>query len=76
LADPVFYVDLCRICTAIAAKTADLSAFITAINISMFSGSLIPELCALGVVTIEDFSESVAYQEIFGLGEARGEAKE
>jgi hypothetical protein len=76
LADPVFYVDLCRICTAIAVKTADLSAFITAINISMFSGSLIPQLCALGVITIDDFSKSVAYQEIFGLGEARGEAKE
>ena len=58
------------------AAAADLSAFITAINISMISGSLIPQLCALGVITIDDFSKSVAYQEIFGLGEARGEAKE
>jgi predicted transposase YdaD len=29
----------------------------------------------MGGITIEDFSKSVAYQEIFGLGEARGEAR-
>lgn len=58
------------------AAAADLSDVITAIVVSRFSGSLIPQLCALGVITIDDFSKSVAYQEIFGLGEARGEAKE
>jgi hypothetical protein len=29
----------------------------------------------MGGITIEDFSKSVAYQEIFGLGEARGKAE-
>jgi predicted transposase YdaD len=54
---------------------ADLSDVITAIVVSRFSGRSIPELCAMGGITIEDFSKSVAYQEIFGLGEARGKAE-
>ena len=29
----------------------------------------------MGGLTLEDFSQSKAYQEIFGLGEARGEAR-
>jgi predicted transposase YdaD len=57
------------------AVAADLSDVITAIVVSRFSGRSIPELCAMGGITIEDFSKSVAYQEIFGLGEARGEAR-
>jgi len=57
------------------AVAADLSDVITAIIVSRFSGRSIPELCAMGGITIEDFSKSVAYQEIFGLGEARGEAR-
>ncbi len=28
----------------------------------------------MGGLTVDDFSQSVAYREIFGLGEARGEA--
>ena len=54
---------------------SDLSDVITAIVVSRFSSRSIQEVCALGGVTIEDFSKSVAYQEIFGLGEARGEAR-
>jgi len=57
------------------AVAADLSDVITAIVVSRFSGRSIPELCAMGGITIEDFCKSVAYQEIFGLGEARGEAR-
>jgi len=57
------------------AVAADLSDVITAIVVSRFSGRSILELCAMGGITIEDFSKSVAYQEIFGLGEARGEAR-
>jgi len=57
------------------AVAADLSDVITAIVVSRFSGRSIPELCAMGGITIEDFSKSVAYQEILGLGEARGEAR-
>jgi len=30
----------------------------------------------MGGITLEDLSQSRAYQEIFGLGEARGEARE
>ena len=29
----------------------------------------------MGGITLEDFTQSRAYQEIFGLGEARGEAR-
>jgi predicted transposase YdaD len=32
----------------------------------------IPEICAMGGITLEDFTQSVAYKEIFGLGEQRG----
>ena len=31
---------------------------------------LIPEICAMVGITLEDFTQSRAYQEIFGLGEA------
>ncbi|MCP9923548.1 DUF2887 domain-containing protein [Synechococcus lacustris] len=57
------------------ALATDLSDVITAIVVSRFSGRSIPELCAMGGITIEDFSQSVAYKEIFGLGEARGKAE-
>ena len=57
------------------ALATDLSDVITAIVVSRFSGRSIPELCAMGGITIEDFSQSVAYKEIFGLGKAEGEAR-
>ncbi|MCX5951120.1 MAG: DUF4351 domain-containing protein, partial [Cyanobacteria bacterium] len=38
-------------------------------------GRSIQELCAMGGITLEDFTQSVAYREIFGRGEARGEAQ-
>jgi len=64
-----------RVKAAGTAVAADLNDVINAIFISRFSGRSIQEVCTLGGVTIEDFSKSVAYQEIFGLGEARGEAR-
>jgi predicted transposase YdaD len=64
-----------RLKAAGTSLASDLSDVITAIVVSRFSGRSIPELCAMGGITIEDFSKSVAYQEIFGLGEARGEAR-
>jgi predicted transposase YdaD len=64
-----------RVKAAGTAVAADLNDVINAIFISRFSSRSIQEVCALGGVTIEDFSKSVAYQEIFGLGEARGEAR-
>ncbi len=30
------------------------------------------EICAMGGITLEDFTQSVAYREIYGLGEERG----
>ncbi len=33
------------------------------------------ELCAIGGITLDDFTQSVAYREIFGRGEALGEAR-
>lgn len=64
-----------RLKAAGTALASDLNDVINAIFISRFSGSSIQEVCTLGGFTIEDFSQSVAYQEIFGLGEARGEAR-
>jgi len=35
----------------------------------------VPEICAMGGITVDDFSSSVAYREIFGLGQQEGEQK-
>ena len=64
-----------RLKAAGTALASDLNDVINAIFISRFSTRSIQEVCTLGGVTIEDFSQSVAYKEIFGLGEARGEAR-
>ncbi|MEI6829788.1 MAG: hypothetical protein WCK64_08070 [Synechococcaceae cyanobacterium ELA445] len=39
--------------------------------VTRFRNKTIPEICAMGGLTLEDFSQSRAYQEIFGLGEAK-----
>ena len=57
-----------------SSQAAELDDLIAAILISRFSGRSIQELCAMGGITLEDFTESVAYREIFGRGEARGVA--
>ena len=49
-----------------------LADVIAAIVITRFNGRSLKELCAMGGITLEDFSQSVAYKEIFGLGEQRG----
>lgn len=49
-----------------------LPATIAAILPARFTTRPIPEICAMGGITLEDFSQSVAYREIFGLGEQRG----
>jgi hypothetical protein len=56
-------------------QAAELDDLIAAILISRFSGRSIQELCAVGSITLEDFTESVAYRKIFGLGEALDEAR-
>lgn len=55
--------------TDLAGPIADV---IAAIVITRFNGRSIPELCAMGGITLEDLSQSVAYQEIFGLGRQEG----
>lgn len=45
---------------------------IAAIVIARFNGRSIPELCAMGGITLEEFSQSVAYKEIFGQGLQEG----
>ncbi len=46
----------------------EINDFIAAILVSRFSGRTIPEICAMGGITVDDFTSSVAYREIFGLG--------
>jgi predicted transposase YdaD len=55
--------------TALESQIADATA---AILLARFTSRPIPEICAMGGITLEDFSKSVAYREIYGLGEARG----
>jgi predicted transposase YdaD len=55
--------------TSLESQIADATA---AILLARFTSRPIPEICAMGGITLEDFTESVAYREIFGLGEQRG----
>ena len=43
--------------------------------ITRFRDRTLQEICSMGGITLEDLSQSRAYQEIFGLGEARGEVR-
>ena len=54
---------------------AEIDDVIAAILVARFNGRSIQELCAMGGITLDDFTQSVAYREIFGRGEARGEAQ-
>jgi predicted transposase YdaD len=58
--------------TGLAAEIDDV---IAAILVSRFSGRTVPEICAMGGITVDDFTSSVAYREIFGLGLHEGEIK-
>jgi predicted transposase YdaD len=58
------------------AVAAEVLPLIPAILITRFRSKTIQELCAMGGITLEDLSQSRAYQEIFGLGEARGRTEE
>jgi predicted transposase YdaD len=50
----------------------EIDDVIAAILVSRFSGRTVSEICAMGGITVEDFSSSVAYREIFGLGRQEG----
>ena len=55
--------------TALEGQIADATA---AIQLALLNTRPIPEICAMGGITLEDFTQSVAYREIFGLGEEKG----
>jgi predicted transposase YdaD len=48
---------------------------IAAILLSRFNGRSITEICAMGGITLDDFTSSVAYKEIFGRGLEEGQQK-
>jgi len=54
----------------------EIDDVIAAILVSRFSGRTVPEICAMGGISVEDFSSSVAYREIFGLGRQEGRQAE
>ena len=54
---------------------AEVLQLIPTLLVTRFRNKTILEICAMGGLTLEDFSQSKAYQEIFGLGEAREEAR-
>jgi hypothetical protein len=43
--------------------------------LARFNDRPLQEICTMTGLTVEDFTQSVAYREIFGLGEAREAAK-
>ncbi len=51
---------------------AEIDEVIAAILLSRFSGRSVPEICAMGGITVDDFTSSVAYREIFGLSRQKG----
>ena len=54
----------------------EINDVIAAILVSRFSGRTVPEICAMGGITVDDFTSSVAYREIFGLGRQEGRQAE
>ncbi|MFM8525408.1 MAG: DUF2887 domain-containing protein, partial [Cyanobacteriota bacterium] len=49
-----------------------IDELIAAILVTRFPSRSIPEICAMGGITVEEFSQSRIYREIVGIGEARG----
>jgi hypothetical protein len=58
-----------------SSQAAEIDDVIAAILVARFNGRSIQELCVMGGITLDDFTQSVAYREIFGRGEAQGEAR-
>ena len=54
------------------ADAAALTDGIAAIVLSRFNGRSIPDLGAMAGISLDDFTQSVAYRESFGQGEQRG----
>ena len=49
-------------------RAAEIDDVIAAILVARFSGRSIQELCTISGISLDDFSQSVAYREIFGRG--------
>jgi len=54
-----------------SSQAAEIYDVIASTLIARFNGRSIQELCAMGGITLDDFTQSVAYREIFGRGEAK-----
>jgi predicted transposase YdaD len=54
------------------AQEQELADVIAATLISRFNGRSISQLCAMGSITVDEFTQSVAYREIFGQGRQEG----
>jgi predicted transposase YdaD len=50
----------------------EIDDVIAAILLSRFNGRSITDICAMGGITVDDFTNSVAYREIYGLGQQDG----
>jgi predicted transposase YdaD len=59
--------------TALCDEMADV---IAAILLSRFDGRSFTDICAMGGITVDDFTNSVAYREIYGLGQQEGQHAE
>ena len=57
------------------ADSAELLTLIPTILLARFNDRPLQEICTMTGLTVEDFTQSVAYREIYGLGEAREAAK-
>ncbi|MFN7873203.1 MAG: DUF4351 domain-containing protein [Cyanobacteriota bacterium] len=55
--------------TAATPLAAEIDDVIAAILLSRFNGRSITDICAMGGITLDDFTRSVAYREIYGLGQ-------
>ena len=55
-----------------SSSAAEIDDVIAAILVARFNGRSIQELCAMGGITLDDFTQSVAYREIFGRGRQEG----
>ena len=54
------------------AMAGEIDTLIAAILVARFSGCSIPDICAMGGITIDDFTSSAIYKEIFGQGRSEG----
>jgi hypothetical protein len=54
-----------------SSQAAEFDVVIAAIQVSKFNGQSIQELCAMGGISLEDFTQSVAYRKMLGRGRCK-----